>query len=163
MDFRILGPLEVFDGGAGWRWGAPSSGRCWGFCSCTPTRLSRPTVLSMSSGAMRGWARGRRRFRSRYRDCAGCWSEAGGGRREPVLVTRPPGYELRAGRPKLDVERFEAQVAEGRFAAFAAGGWAPRRMCSVRRSGSGAVPPLADLTYGSIPWSPRSPASRSFA
>ena len=33
-----------------------------------------------------------------------------------LLITRPPGYELRLGEGQLDLQRFEALVAEARAA-----------------------------------------------
>ena len=66
-----------------------------------------------------------------------------------VLVTRPPGYELRAEPGRLDVERFEALVAEGR-AAFAAGDLGTASDVLREALGLWRGPPLADLTYESF-------------
>ena len=63
-----------------------------------------------------------------------------------LLVTRPPGYELRVGDGQLDLPAFEAQAAEGRAAA--ASGRAER--ASALLGDALALwrgPPLADLTF----------------
>jgi DNA-binding SARP family transcriptional activator/tetratricopeptide (TPR) repeat protein len=66
-----------------------------------------------------------------------------------LLVTRPPGYELRLGRDQLDLHRFEDRVAAGREA-LAAGD--PARAAAEVDDALALWrgPPLADLAYESF-------------
>jgi DNA-binding SARP family transcriptional activator len=63
-----------------------------------------------------------------------------------VLVTRPPGYELRVDGHEFDLRRFESAVAEGRAAAAAG---RPEQAASLLAEALGLWrgPPLADLIF----------------
>lgn len=63
-----------------------------------------------------------------------------------VLVTSPPGYELRVADGDVDVHAFEAAVAEGR-AALAAGRPADARRVLHSALALWRGPPFADLTF----------------
>jgi DNA-binding SARP family transcriptional activator len=63
-----------------------------------------------------------------------------------VLVTRPPGYELRVAPADVDVHRFEAAAEQGR-AALAAGRPADARRVLEQALALWRGPPFADLTF----------------
>ncbi len=63
-----------------------------------------------------------------------------------VLVTRPPGYELRVGAGKLDLHRFEELVADGR-AALDRGDASRASQKLAEALGLWRGPPLADLSF----------------
>jgi DNA-binding SARP family transcriptional activator len=63
-----------------------------------------------------------------------------------LLVTRPPGYELRLAPDQLDLHRFERLVAEARAAAEPATAAGKLRAALALWRG----PPLADLAYESF-------------
>src|SRR3954447_2062436 len=63
-----------------------------------------------------------------------------------VLVTRPPGYELRVAPTDVDVHRFEAAAEQGR-AALAAGRPADARRVLEQALALWRGPPFADLTF----------------
>jgi DNA-binding SARP family transcriptional activator len=107
LDFRILGPLEVVDGGVSLELGGQKQrallallvleggrvvstdalvDRLWGE---QPPRTAEPSL---------------RNFVSALRKTLG----------SDVLVTRPPGYALRVRPEQVDLERFRARVEEAR-------------------------------------------------
>ena len=111
MEFRILGPVEVFRGGPGRPLGRdPRTGR-----ARTAARLGQPGGLGRASG--RG-PLGREPperavhslqvYVSRLRKAL---REAGG---DGIVVTQPPGYLANVSLESLDAARFEALVAESR-------------------------------------------------
>jgi DNA-binding SARP family transcriptional activator len=63
-----------------------------------------------------------------------------------VLITRPPGYELRVAEGDIDVHAFEAAVDEGR-AALGAGRAGDARRILQRALALWRGPPFADLTF----------------
>src|SRR4051812_48840601 len=63
-----------------------------------------------------------------------------------LLVTRPPGYELRVATGDVDLHRFETAVDEGR-SALAAGRPADARRILQDALALWPGPPLADLTF----------------
>jgi DNA-binding SARP family transcriptional activator len=62
-----------------------------------------------------------------------------------LLVTRPPGYELRLGPDQLDLNRFERLVAKARSSLAADPASAARQLHEALALWKG--PPLADLAY----------------
>jgi DNA-binding SARP family transcriptional activator/tetratricopeptide (TPR) repeat protein len=144
LEFLILGPLEAYDGGrklalGGARqrallamlllhanevvssdrlvdelWGAAGSGDASKSLSVAVARLRKALAQTRSSGE-----------------------------REGMLVTRPPGYELRLAPDQLDLHRFERLVADAHAAADAA--VAAKKLREALGLWRG--PPLADLTY----------------
>ena len=72
------------------------------------------------------------------------------GQSSGLLVTRPPGYELRLGRDELDLHRFEDELDGGRRA-LAAGEPALAADMLRRALAMWRGPPLADLTHESFP------------
>src|SRR6476646_3997069 len=90
MDFRLLGPLEVFDGSA---------------------RLAIAAGKQRALLAMLLLHSNRTVGREQIVDAL--WGE---GLPEPRLHSRPPGYLLEVGEDELDLARFERAVAEARRA-----------------------------------------------
>jgi DNA-binding SARP family transcriptional activator len=147
MEFLILGPLEAIDGGRKLPLGGAkqrallaqlllhanevvSSDRLidqlWGEAGSTDGAKSLSVAMARLRKAL----------------AAGQSSGEGDG----VLITRPPGYELRLARGQLDLHRFERLVADARAAAEPAAAAAKLRDALGLWRG----PPLADLAYESF-------------
>ena len=137
MDFRILGPLEVLDGDRRCALGGAKQRALLALLL-----LHANEVVSQRPAGRR--AVGRRRARERLKALQVAVSRLArrssrtARTRTGVLVTRPPGYELRVEPGQLDLHRFEQLVAEGR-AALAAGDPAAGRPSCARRSRCGAA------------------------
>jgi DNA-binding SARP family transcriptional activator/tetratricopeptide (TPR) repeat protein len=133
MDFCILGPLEVHDGNHRLRLGGARQRALLGLLL-----LHANEVVSSDRLVDQLWgdADGSKALQvavSRLRKVIG----------PDVLVTRPPGYELRVEPGELDLHRFQELVAEGRAA---------RDPAAASETLTEAValwrgPPLADLTF----------------
>jgi DNA-binding SARP family transcriptional activator len=133
MDFCILGPLEVHDGKHRLRLGGARQRALLGLLL-----LHANEVVSSDRLVDQLWddADGSKALQvavSRLRKVIG----------PDVLVTRPPGYELRVERGELDLHRFQELVAEGRAARDPAA--ASEMLTEAVALWRG--PPLADLTF----------------
>ena len=147
MDFRILGPLEVFDGDRPLALGGTKQRALLALLL-----LHANEVVSSDRLIEELW--GERRLEhaakalqvavSRLRQTLE--PDRSSGQTSGLLVTRTPGYELRLEHGQLDLQRFQDQLADGR-AALAAGEptLAVDKLRAALALWRGA--PLADLAY----------------
>jgi DNA-binding SARP family transcriptional activator len=142
MDFRILGPLEVDDGDHPLALGGSRQRALLGLLLLHAGEVVSSDRLVDEIWGDKGLREGSKALHvavSRLRKVVG----------SDVLVTRPPGYELRVKPGQLDLQRFEGLVEGGRKAlaegdpATAADSY---REALVLWRG----PPLADLAYESF-------------
>jgi DNA-binding SARP family transcriptional activator len=141
VEFRILGPLEVVDGGRAVPIGG---GRLRSLLALLLLNANELVAADRLVEELWGEEAGRAPQNalqvavSRLRDALGWAAER--------LVTQEPGYVLRIGADELDVERFEALVAEGRRQA--AGGDASGAAATFRGAlGLWRGGALADFVY----------------
>jgi DNA-binding SARP family transcriptional activator len=147
MDFRILGPLEVYDGDRQIPLGGSRQRALLALLL-----LHRNEVVSSDRLIDELWGADAERDASKALQVAISRLRRalrGGGRDDDVLLTRSPGYELRVAPGALDLERFERLSADGR-AALEAGdaGTATARLRESLALWRG--PPLADVAYESF-------------
>ena len=143
MHFKILGPLEVYDGDRLLELGGARQRALLAMLLIHAGEVvSSDQLLAelWASASDDGSPKTLQVAVSRLRRALGSNS---------LLVTRPPGYELRLERGQLDLHLFEDHVAEGRTAL---GGGDPaaavREFTAALDLWRGA--PLADLTYESF-------------
>jgi DNA-binding SARP family transcriptional activator len=141
MDFRVLGPLEVWTDGRRLELGGPRQRALLALLLLNANRVvSRDRLLEELWGE-EGAAGGRHALNvtvARLRKALG----GGNGR----LLSRPPGYVLRVERDELDLERFEQLVDDGRRELVA--GDAARAAATLREAESlWRGRPLADLEF----------------
>src|SRR5215211_2145968 len=147
MDFRILGPLEVYDGDRPLRLAGARQRALLALLLLHANEVvSRDRLIDELWGADGGRdaSKALQVAVSRLRRALGCDSGA-----DQVLITRRPGYELRVEPGGLDLERFERLSDEGR-AALEAG---DARLASALLRQALELwrgPPLADIAYESF-------------
>ena len=139
MEFRILGPLEVWDGGSEVSLGGPKPRALLAALLLSPNEVVSADRLIDDVWGEDSLERGAAALRvnvSRLRKALP----------PDVLATRSPGYVLRVEPDELDLHRFERLVEEGRSLrarGFAADG--SERLREALSLWRGA--PLADFTY----------------
>ena len=139
MEFRILGPLEVWDGGSEVSLGGPKPRALLAALLLSPNEVVSADRLIDDVWGEDSLERGAAALRvnvSRLRKALP----------PDVLATRSPGYVLRVEPDELDLHRFERLVEEGR--SLRARGFAADASERLREALSlwrGA--PLADFTY----------------
>ena len=141
MEFRILGPLELSEGGQPLALAAGKQRALLAVLLLHANELvSRDELIDELWGARppSSAAKSVQIYVSHIRRALG---ESGG-----ALITRPNGYELRVGRDELDLFRFEDLLAKGRRALAA---HAPREAADAFREALSLWrgPPLADFAY----------------
>ena len=145
MEFRILGPLEVQDGDRKLALGGTKQRALLGVLLLHANEVvSCDRLIDELWGAasLRGGSRALGVAVSRLRKTIEPGRAAG--EQSSVLITRPPGYELRVGVGQLDLYRFDGLVAEGR-AALVAGDPAAASKSLRDALALWRGPPLADL------------------
>jgi DNA-binding SARP family transcriptional activator len=113
VEFRILGPLEVWVGGAAVRVGGPKQRALLALLLCHANRVvSRDQLIDELLGDQQaGSAEPVLHVQiSRLRKALA------NGDSQPRLLARPPGYLLRVEDGELDLHAFEQRVAGGRHA-----------------------------------------------
>jgi DNA-binding SARP family transcriptional activator len=146
MDFRILGPLEAYDGERQLDLGGTRQRALLGMLLLHVDEVISSDRLVEELWAGKADPRVVRMAVYRLRTVLEPGRGADG---SGILVTRPPGYELQLGTNQLDLRRFETLVAEGREA-LAAG---EPRVASLKLQDGLRLwrgPPLADLAYESF-------------
>src|SRR3954447_17174830 len=137
MDIRILGPLEAFDGDRPLALGGARQRAL-----LVMLLLNAPRVVSTDRLIDELWTDDRGAEKalqvavSRLRKTLG----------RELIVTRPPGYELRVAPENLDLGRFEALTAQGREA-MAAGDAAAASEKLDEALAQWRGPALADLAH----------------
>ena len=114
MEFRLLGPLEVWEDGRPLSLGGTKQRALLGILLLRANEVVSRDVLvdelwgdrPPASAAHSVEAYVSRLRKTLHADRAG----------EPILVTRPPGYMLRAGFEDVDLHRYERLLEEGRRA-----------------------------------------------
>ena len=137
MDFRILGPLEAFDGDRAITLGGTRQRALLAMLLLNAPRVvSTDRLIDELWPGERGAEKALQVAVSRLRKSLG----------HELIVTRAPGYELRVGAEDLDLGRFEALAAEGRTA-LAAGNpaLASEKLDAALAQWRG--PALADLAH----------------
>ena len=150
MDFRILGPLEVFDGDRPVALGGARQRALLGMLLLHANEVvsSDRLVDELWAGDAGGDAgKALQVAVSRLRKALE--PERRAGEESGLLVTRAPGYELRIGEGQLDLHRFDAIAAEGR-SALAAGDAEAASARLVEALALWRGGPLADLAYESF-------------
>ena len=147
MDFRILGPLEVFDGDRPLALGGAKQRALLALLLLHANEVvSRDRLIEELWGERRleHAAKALQVAVSRLRQTLE--PDRSSGQTSGLLVTRTPGYELCLEHGQLDLQRFQDQLADGR-AALAAGdpALAVDKLCAALALWRGA--PLADLAY----------------
>ena len=147
MDFRILGPLEAYDGESQLQLGGTRQRALLGMLLLHAGEVVSSDRLVTELWGGEGSAEGSKALQvaiSRLRKALDATRAAGETSR--LIVTRPPGYELRLEPERLDLGRFEALAEDGRRA-LAAGDsrTAASKLSDALRLWRG--PPLADLAY----------------
>lgn len=153
MHFRILGPLEVFEGDQQVALGGVRQRATLGYLLLQPNRVVATSQLmnalwpcdvapSSARKILQNAVWGLRHGVLAAGDCAG---------RSVELVTQDPGYLLKVDSSEIDLHRFTAEVDQGR-AQLASGSphaaaVALRRALSLWRG-----PVLADLVENGISW-----------
>ena len=144
MDFKLLGPLEVWDGGRPLSVGGTKQRALLAILLLHANEVvSRDLLIDELWGA-RPPARAAHTLEtyvSRLRKALHA-DHAG----EPLIVTRPPGYLLRVEHGQLDLHRFEQLLEEGRRALAT---HAPERAATKLREALAVWRgrPLADLEF----------------
>jgi DNA-binding SARP family transcriptional activator len=142
MEFRILGPLEALDEGRVVRLGGSRQRALLAVLLLHANEVvssDRLTDELWSGATPKDAAKALSVAVARLRKAL----EPATGEREPLIVTRPPGYELRIAPDQLDLHRFNELVAEARGTARPATAAAKLRDALALWRG----PPLADLAY----------------
>jgi YVTN family beta-propeller protein len=114
MEFRLLGPLEVWEDGRPLSLGGTKQRALLAILLLRANEvISRDVLIDELWGEQppASAAHSVEAYVSRLRKTLRA-DRAG----EPILVTRPPGYMLRVGFEKLDLDRFERLLEEGRRA-----------------------------------------------
>lgn len=140
MDFRILGPLEVSDGGREVVLGGARQRALLGMLLLHANEVVSNDRLVEELWPGEGLGEGSRALQvavSRLRKAL---------EPERLILTRRPGYELRLEPEQLDLRRFEALVAKGRES-LAAGDPTAARVSLREALGLWRGEPLADLAY----------------
>src|SRR5215211_2509052 len=150
MDFCILGPLEVHDGDRRLELGGVKQRALLGLLLLHANEVVSADRLVddlWGEERLRGGAKALQVAVSRLRRTLEEGRRAGEEAR--VVITRPPGYELRVDHGQLDLHRFEDLAAEGRRALAAGDATAAAdRLRAALALWRG--PPLADLAYESF-------------
>ena len=137
MDFRILGPLEAFDGDRAIALGGTRQRALLAMLLLeAPRVVSTDRLIDELWPGERGAEKALQVAVSRLRKTLG----------RELIVTRPPGYELRIDAEDLDLGRFETFAAEGR-AALAAGDPAAASEKLDAALAQWRGPALADLAH----------------
>jgi DNA-binding SARP family transcriptional activator len=142
MEFCILGPLEALDEGRVVRLGGSRQRALLAMLLLHANEVvssDRLTDELWSGATPKDAAKALSVAVARLRKVL----EPATGEREPLIVTRPPGYELRIAPDQLDLHRFNELVAEARGTAKPATAAAKLRDALALWRG----PPLADLAY----------------
>ncbi len=143
MDFRILGPLEVSDGDRQVALGGARQRALLGMLLLHANEAVSSDHLIDELWPGEGLAEGSKALQvavSRLRKALGAGE---------LIVTRPPGYELQVEPERLDMRRFEAQLADGRR--LLADGDAEAAAKELTDAlGIWRGEPLADLAYESF-------------
>ena len=147
MDFRILGPLEAHDGDRRLALGGAKQRALLGLLLLHANETISSDRLTDELWAGEGLSGGSKALQvavSRLRRVIE--PDRATGKVSRILVTRPPGYELRVEPGRLDLHRFEDLVSKGRTAGDpAAASDAFREALALWRG-----PPLSDLAYESF-------------
>lgn len=137
MEFRILGPLEAFDGDRAIALGGTRQRALLAMLLLNARRVvSTDRLIDELWLGERGAEKALQVAISRLRKALG----------SELIVTRPPGYELRIDAGDLDLGRFEASAAGGR-AALAAGDPAAASKKLDEALAQWRGPALADLAH----------------
>ena len=143
MVFRILGPLEVLDGDRQIALGGARQRALLGMLLLHANEVVSNDRLIDELWPGEGLAGGSKALQvavSRLRKALGT---------DGLIVTRPPGYELRVDPERIDLRRFEALLAGGREAL--AGGEAQDAAGRLSEAlGLWRGEPMADLAYESF-------------
>jgi len=135
LEFRILGPVEVTDDGAPLQLGGQKQRALLALLLLNPNRVvSTDRIMDALWGEQvpRTAATSLQNFVSQLRKLLG----------SDVLVTKPPGYQLRVAADQLDLEKFVHLVEESRGEPAAERTTTLRRALALWRG-----PPLADLGF----------------
>ena len=146
MEFLILGPLEAVDGGRKLPLGGTKQRALLAMLL-----LHAGEVVSSDRLIEELWGAARSKDAGKALSVAvarlrKALAPARSPEDEPLLVTRPPGYQLSLAPDQLDLHRFERLVAEARAAADPA--TAARKLRDALALWRG--PPLGDLAYESF-------------
>ena len=147
MEFRILGPLEAYDGDHRLALGGARQRALLALLLLHANEVVSSDRLAEELWGDAGGAEGSKALQvavSRLRRALEPARAAGEESR--VLLTRPPGYELRVATGQLDLQRFE-ELAEGARAALAAANPAAASEGLREALGLWRGAPLADLGY----------------
>jgi WD40 repeat protein/DNA-binding SARP family transcriptional activator len=156
MNFRILGPLEVGDGGRTVALGGDKQRALLAILLLHPNEVVSADQLIDDLWGERPPATAVKTLQayvSRLRKALDGHGERASGSANGALVTRGRGYLLRVAAGELDVERFGGLVEEGRRA-LATG--APELAARILREGLALWrgPPLADFAYEAFAQAP---------
>jgi len=135
LEFRILGPVEVTDDGVPLQLGGQKQRALLALLLLNPNRVvSTDRIMDALWGEQvpRTAATSLQNFVSQLRKLLG----------SDVLVTKPPGYQLRVAADQLDLEKFVHLVEESRGEPAAERTTTLRRALALWRG-----PPLADLGF----------------
>ena len=147
MDFRILGPLEAYDGESQLQLGGTRQRALLGMLLLHAGEVVSSDRLVTELWGEEGRGEGSKALQvaiSRLRKALG--ADRALGETGRLIVTRPPGYELRLEPERLDLGRFEALAKDGRQALAADDPrTAAAKLTEALRLWRG--PPLADLAY----------------
>ncbi|MER7394122.1 BTAD domain-containing putative transcriptional regulator [Streptomyces sp. NPDC000151] len=157
MEFRVLGPLEVDQGGRGLALGGFKQRAVLGLLLL---RANQVIATSELLGAL--WPEESRPVTARKIVQNAVWglrallpdpdgTEPSGGVVRPELLTRPPGYVLRVDPERLDASRFDRKVAAGR-ARLAAGEPAKAAALLGDALGEWRGSALSDLVEQGVEW-----------
>jgi eukaryotic-like serine/threonine-protein kinase len=142
MEFLILGPLEANAGGRKLALGGARQRSLLAMLLLHPNEVVSSDRLIeelWGGGGSKDGAKALQVAVARLRKALESGTE------EDLLLTRPPGYELRLAPGQLDLQRFERLVAEARAADPATAAAKLRDALALWRG-----PPLADLAYESF-------------
>src|ERR671934_231992 len=152
MEFRLLGPLEVWEDGRPLSLGGTKQRALLAILLLRANEVVSRDVLidelwgdrPPASAAHSVEAYVSRLRKTLHADRAG----------EPILVTRPPGYMLRVGFEDVDLHRYERLLEEGRRALAT---HAPERALDKLREALSLWPPSLPYRSRSATPAPRSP------
>jgi DNA-binding SARP family transcriptional activator len=146
MDFRILGPLEALEEGRAVALGGSKQRALLALLLLHANETLSTDWLIDELWGERPAANAAKTVQMQISRLRKALAGEAGNRSASVIVTRERGYELRLDPERLDAQRFERLVAEGR--SELAGGHPERAVSTLE----GALslwrgPPLADLAY----------------